>query len=41
MPIPMSVVWDRLNIDKASDVTVDKEMNEITLLNNLPDSISV
>ncbi len=40
MPIPMSLVWDRLNIDKASDVTVDKEMNEITLLNNLPDSIS-
>jgi hypothetical protein len=36
----MSLVWDRLNIDKASDVTVDKEMNEITLLNNLPDSIS-
>ncbi|MQR87489.1 hypothetical protein GFV16_16395 [Bacillus megaterium] len=40
MPIPMSLVWDRLNIDKTSDVTVDKEMNEITLLNNLPDSIS-
>jgi uncharacterized protein YpmS len=40
MPIPMSLIWNRLNIDKASDVTVDKEMNEITLLNNLPDSIS-
>lgn len=40
MPIPMSLVWDRLNIDESSDVTVDKEMNEITLLTNLPDSIS-
>lgn len=40
MPIPMSLVWDRLNIDESSDVTVDKDMNEITLLNNLPDSIS-
>ncbi len=40
MPIPRSLVWDRLNINESSDVTVDKEMNEITLLNNLPDSIS-
>lgn len=40
MPIPMSLVWERLGIEKFSGVTVDKEMNKITLLNHLPPSVS-
>ncbi|RAS90832.1 hypothetical protein A3863_07555 (plasmid) [Priestia endophytica] len=40
MPIPISLVWERLGIEKFSGVTVDKKMNKITLLNHLPPSVS-
>ncbi|RAS91774.1 hypothetical protein A3863_04655 [Priestia endophytica] len=40
IPIPMSFVWDHLGIKESSSITVDREMNEITLLNHLPSSVS-